>query len=165
MRSFSFAPHMFCAGFDRYTFASPAAAAYPYPAAAVTYYHQQEPCITPSLYPDLHSTMDIRGYMARYECAANGSFGTLGTPVYHCSCNGQHRQHVIASHPTISSQLSTVSYDPKRLTSGTQELESPGEEQRITSIVTLRTKAKEYELSNLKIKSEFEERERHSNVA
>ncbi|CAB4026050.1 Hypothetical predicted protein [Paramuricea clavata] len=158
MRTFGFAPHIFCAGFDRYPFTSPTASAYPYPAGAVAYYHQQEPCINPSIYPDLHSTMDIRGYMARYECTTNGSLGPLGTPIYHCSCNGVHRQHVIASHPTLSPQLSPLSYDSKRLPSAGTREESPGQEQRATSIVTLRTKAKEYELSNLKIKSEFEGR-------
>ena len=160
MRTFGFAPHVFCTGFDRYPFASPAAATYPYPTGAVAYYHQQEPCFNSSLYPDPHSSVDIRGYMS----TTNGNFGPFGTPVYHCSCNGVHRQHVIASHPALSSQLSPLSFDSKRLSAGTREESHAGEEERITSIVTLRTKAKEYEMSNLKIKSEFEGRERHSNV-
>ena len=158
MRTFGFAPHIFCSGFERYPFTSPSTAAYPYPPSAVAYYHQQEPCINTSLYPDLHATMDIRGYMARYECTRNGSLGPMGAQIYHCSCNGVHGQHAIASHPNLSPQLSSLSFDSKRVASGTRELESPEEEQRITSIVTLRTKAKEYELSNLKIKSEFESR-------
>lgn len=160
MRTFGFAPHVFCAGFDRYPFASPAAAAYPYPAGAVAYYHQQEPCFNSSLYPDPHSSVDIRGYMS----TTNGSFAPFGRPVYHCSCNEVHRQHVIASHPTLSPQLSPLPYDSKRMSSGPREESHVGEEERITSIVTLRTKAKEYELSNLKIKSEFEGRERHGTV-
>ncbi|XP_028407301.1 aristaless-related homeobox protein-like [Dendronephthya gigantea] len=162
MRTFGFAPHIFCTGFDRYPFPSPAA--YPYPSSAVAYYHQQDPCVNPSLYPDLHSTMDIRGYLARYECSTNSSLGPLGTSMHHCSCNGVHRQHVISPQITLTPQLSPIPYDTKRHPAGNRD-EFPGEEQRRTSIVTLRTKAKEYELSNLKIKTEFEDRERQTHVA
>ena len=160
MRTFGFAPHILCTGFDRHPTFTPAAAGYPYPAGTVAYYHQHEPCINPTIYPDLHSTMDIRGYMARYD----GSLGTLSTPMYHCSCN-LHRQHALSSHPsvTLPPQLSPLSYDSKVLAPGARE-EALGEEQRISSIVTLRTKAKEYGLNNLKIKSEFDDRERHSHV-
>lgn len=155
MRTLGFVPHIFCAGYDRFPFAATGATTYPYPGGTVAYYHPQDSCINSSLYPDLHSTMDIRGYMARYECATGANLGPLGTPIYHCSCNGLHRQHLLAPRATSSTQLSSLPYESKRMPLlGTRVESGVGAE----SIVTLRTKAKEYQLESLKIKSEFESR-------
>ena len=159
MRTFGFAPHIFC-GVDRNVLTT---TGFPYPNLA--YYHQQDPCISPhNPYSDLHSAVDFRRYMPRFDYGS-ASVAALSNPLYHCSCNGPHSLSSQAATSSILPHQLPFSYscDSKRYPTAKND-ESTEEEQRMSSIVTLRNKAKEYEINNLKIKPEYEERERPSHA-
>lgn len=148
MRTFGFAPHIFC-GVDRNVLTT---AGYPYPTLA--YYHQQEPRISSHPpYSDLH------GYMSRFDYGTAG-VAVLSNALYRCSCNGQHSFSSQASSLFHHSPFS-YSCDSNQYLPGNRDESS--EEQRISSIATLRIKAKEYELSNI-IKPDYDEKERLGHV-
>ena len=157
MRTFGFAPHILCS-VDRSVLPTTG-----YPYSTLAFYHQPDPyhLLSPTTYTaDLNNTIDYRGYMPRFDYSNNNVTSQIGNSLYHCPCNGQHPTLSPTPTTTLLPHLSPFSSSKRYLSEKTRD-EPLGEDQRISSIAALRNKAKEFEISNMKVKPEYEERERH----
>lgn len=157
MRTFGFSPQIYFSRFHGYPQISPTTLGYPFPAPAIAYCHPTLSCDNAgtSYRQNMQIPVDIRRYATRYEYPTDGFVASLSTPTYHCSCSGLQQQCLLTSPP-----LSSASYNSKK--HGIESLSPPAQDKRLSSIFTLRTKAKEYEQNYVRIKTEFDEKEESS---